>query len=80
MIYWISTVESAEQERPYSICLLVRRRHVKKMSIDTLNEVMLLPCVEEMPGINTSIYYFGGTFTYCSFHVKDEQLTSTAFL
>lgn len=72
MICCSSNDASSDEEGPYSTILTVRRRHVTKWSINTVNEFTLLQHVEEMPEINTCMYYIGRAFTYLLFHMWDD--------
>lgn len=79
MICCSSEDDTSEEEPFYSTILSVRRRHVKTRIIDTVNEVELVPHVEEVPEIHTCMYYIGGAITNFPFHIGVEQLSSTSF-
>lgn len=49
-------------------------------NIDNINKTTLLRHMEDMPGINSCMYYIGGAFTFFSYHIEDECLSSVSFL
>lgn len=49
-------------------------------TIDEINKATSLRHTEEMPGINSSIYYVGRAFTFIRYHVEDEGTSSISFL
>lgn len=54
--------------------LSVRWQNAETWSLSTVNPVTLLRHVEEMPGINTSLYLIGGAFTF--FLIRFRRWTS----
>lgn len=47
--------------------------------MDTVNSETLLRHMSDTTGINISIFYIRGAFTYSLFHIEDEEMSSISF-
>lgn len=75
VVYGTSDEDTTGKEQYYSTLLWVPRRHVKTWRIHTVNKATLLGRVEEIPGINTCMYFIGWIFTYFPFRLEYEKLS-----